>query len=144
MKARNPNTEQLEKVYVKALDSLPVGSQIEFSGTDIPTGWEQVNDYSTTEMKTGKKWIDGKDIYRRVFTGNAGSTDTSFGTISNFDKITMLDGMCYVSASSQWFPISTQGGFTCQVRSGTVYVRTSLAGWEGQPVNLVVEYTKSS
>lgn len=25
--------------------------------------------YSTEEMDTGKKWIDGKSIYRRVFTG---------------------------------------------------------------------------
>lgn len=27
---------------------------------------------STEEVNTGKKWIDGKDIYNRVFTGNIG------------------------------------------------------------------------
>lgn len=127
-------------------DVATADTKLYIESTDLDGQYLPVDEdiYSTTETKTNKIWIDGKDIYRKVFTGNAGSVDTSFGTISNFDKITMLDGMCYVSASSQWFPISTQGGFTCQVRSGTVYVRTSLAGWEGQPVNLVVEYTKTS
>ena len=44
MKAKNPNTGNFEEVYVKALDSLPVGSEIDFTGSasDIPVGWEQV------------------------------------------------------------------------------------------------------
>lgn len=33
-------------------------------------------DYSTTETNTGKKWIDGKPIYRRLFTG------LSFGNVA--------------------------------------------------------------
>ena len=38
MKARNPQTGNLETVYVKALDSMPVGTQIEYTGDTIPTG----------------------------------------------------------------------------------------------------------
>ena len=43
MKVKNPNTGNFEEVYVKALDSLPVGSEIDFTGSasDIPAGWEQ-------------------------------------------------------------------------------------------------------
>ena len=69
MKVLNPNTGQFEEVYVKALDSLPVGTEIDFDGavSDIPTGWEQVDVYSTTEVKTGDTWINNKPIYRRVF-----------------------------------------------------------------------------
>lgn len=66
MKARNPQTGNLETVYVKALDSMPVGTQVEYTGATIPTGWEEVNDYSTDEIDTGKKWINGKPIYRKV------------------------------------------------------------------------------
>lgn len=33
---------------------------------DIPSN---VIDYSTTEQITGLKWIDGKDIYQKTFTG---------------------------------------------------------------------------
>ena len=45
MKARNPSTGTLETVYVKALDSMPVGTIVDFDGqvSDIPTGWEQVD-----------------------------------------------------------------------------------------------------
>lgn len=50
MKARNPNTGNLETIYVKALDSLPVGSEIDVEdGSDIPVGWEEVeNEYDLT------------------------------------------------------------------------------------------------
>lgn len=43
MKVKNPSTGNFEEVYVKALDSLPVGSEIDFTGnaSDIPAGWEQ-------------------------------------------------------------------------------------------------------
>lgn len=45
MKAINPSTGNLETVYVKALDSMPVGTEVDFDGdsADIPTGWEQVD-----------------------------------------------------------------------------------------------------
>lgn len=41
------------------------------SGTTVKS-WEALQsmpDYSDTEQKTGQKWIDGKDIYFRTFTG---------------------------------------------------------------------------
>lgn len=71
MKARNPSTGTLETVYVKALDSMPVGTEVDFDGTsaDIPTGWEQITDpsvYSTNEIVIGT-WIDGRPIYRKTF-----------------------------------------------------------------------------
>ena len=44
--------------------------------------------YSTTEQKTGGVWIDGKPIYRKVFTvTNTSSTQITIGTISNHDWI---------------------------------------------------------
>jgi hypothetical protein len=45
MKVKNPSTGNFEEVYVKALDSLPVGTEVDFTGSasDIPAGWEQVD-----------------------------------------------------------------------------------------------------
>ena len=42
--------------------------------------------YSETEINTGRKWIDGKDIYCKVYTGNYGeiSSTTNFEIESNF------------------------------------------------------------
>lgn len=57
---------QWKEIYVKALDSMPVGTEVDFDGqaSDIPVGWEQVDDtpiYSTTETVCGT-WIDRKTI----------------------------------------------------------------------------------
>ncbi len=48
MKAKDKTTGTFKEVYVKALDSMPVGTEVDFDGpaSDIPVGWEQVNDTS--------------------------------------------------------------------------------------------------
>lgn len=54
--------------------------------------------YSTTEQKTGGTWIDGKPIYRKVFTGlnyGGGSTNTYINTgatVSNVDTLISVRG----------------------------------------------------
>ncbi len=49
---------------------------------------ERVNNlttYSTEEIKTGEKWIDGKDIYRKTFVTN-GKGKTNIEDL-NYDEI---------------------------------------------------------
>ena len=43
-------------------------------------------DYSTSEIDTGKKWIDGKTIYRKVFT----NTRASVNNVSSADVVIQL------------------------------------------------------
>ena len=45
---------------------------------DYTEGGGSIPDYSTTEKKTGQKWIDGKDIYFRTFTGLSITTNSSW------------------------------------------------------------------
>lgn len=59
-------------------DTLPIGSEIDYTGSSVPAGWEEVADYSTNEVNTGKKWIDGKPIYRIVVQFLTGSTNSDF------------------------------------------------------------------
>lgn len=47
-----------------------------------------VNTYSTEETNTGKKWIDGKDIYRKVYTGSCDANDSQI-IASNLTTINM-------------------------------------------------------
>lgn len=50
------------------------------SGSTVKS-WEELQsmpDYSDTEQKTGQKWIDGKDIYFRTFTGLTLTTTSSW------------------------------------------------------------------
>lgn len=59
---------------------------------DAPSGGV---DYSTTEQNTGRKWIDGKDIYSITISGTTAEgvnftedlTDLNIDTIVNFEVI---------------------------------------------------------
>lgn len=92
---------QWKEIYVKALDSMPVGTEIDFDGqaSDIPVGWEQVDDkgeiYSTTDTKIGT-WIDNRAIFRRViqiqpsqFTSN--TTSITIDDLRDLDVLVRLD-----------------------------------------------------
>ena len=55
-------------------------------------------DYSTSEVKTGQKWIDGKDIYMRTFENNTTFSGTTphdayvaASLISDIDKIVDME-----------------------------------------------------
>ena len=76
MKARNPNTGNFEKLYVKALDSMPIGTEVDFNGqaSDIPVGWEQVSGKNYTAF----------ELYNN-------STGVGTGTINLSDSITNYD-----------------------------------------------------
>ena len=59
--------KQLKDLLLPYGDTLPIGAIVNYNGTTVPEGYESVgNDYSTTEVNTGKTWIDGKPIYRKV------------------------------------------------------------------------------
>ena len=51
-------------------DAVPIYSIFDYDGDTVPTGYEQVDSYSTTEVKTGDTWIDGRPIYRKVVARN--------------------------------------------------------------------------
>lgn len=76
-------------------DTLPIGSEIDYTGSSVPAGWEEVADYSTSEVNTGKKWIDGKHIYRIVFDSPDANYNTPVTTnlgITTIDSIIKIGG----------------------------------------------------
>ena len=68
MKVRNSNGE-LKELVIKANDSIPAGTIVDFEGDVVPEGYEKVEDkgevYSTEEQRIGT-WIDGKPLYRKI------------------------------------------------------------------------------
>ena len=57
--------------------------------------------YSTNEVDTGKTWVDGKKIYRKVLTGTTTTTNAAFSIshgISNFG-IVMIDNKSFVKST---------------------------------------------
>ena len=87
----NDNGEYKD-IYVKAFDTLPVGTEVDYDGSTVPSGWTQVadpNTYSTDEVKIGT-WINGKPLYRKtIIIENVvkGTATTYNHGIQNVDTI---------------------------------------------------------
>ena len=93
------------------------------------------NNYSTSEIETGKKWIDGKPIYRKTIqwsaSGNIGGSGTETNIliphgISNFDKLTSLKMTMFnpVTLESYNFPYSS-GSSNVSTYTGVSHVNNS-------------------
>lgn len=107
---------------------------------DAPEGYTPPN-YSTSEQKTGQKWIDGKDIYFKTYVVNNVSSNPSdwvlIDTISGVDEIinsndtfkftssNITYGAYYVSTS---YRHATNGlyYYIREIGSGTGDLRTTI------------------
>ena len=64
---------------------------------DLKDKIEQINNsrtYSTEEVNTGKKWINGKDVYSKTYTGecNSGSSQTIANSLKDIDTVIKIEG----------------------------------------------------
>ena len=57
------------------------------------------SDYSTAEEDTGKKWIDGKTIYQKTFTGTTENAEVTYLTDYPIDAIVSVSGYCMADSS---------------------------------------------
>lgn len=75
--------------------------------TNSASDWKRINNngsYSTSEVKTGDTWIDGKPIYKKTFsfiTNGSGVSTTVQHGISNLDVIIDYNGMLKQSSTSR-------------------------------------------
>ena len=145
---------------------------ISISNTNIVTAINSVNskihnnNYSTTEINTGNKWIDNKDIYRKVLTFNdiAPEENNAYWdanhNISNLDRVTKIEvyGLIKNSheiqnltnitiSSSENLPVTCWNISVNRTRILISY-RGSTAGMPAsngyEEVDIILEYTKTS
>ena len=99
---------------------------------------------STTEHKTGGKWIDGKDIYSKAFYATSADFPLATG-ITNLDK--MLDIRATIKDSYGNYssvPMYSAGGYTsCYFYppTGALYFEGSIPMTE---IYVIFEYTKTT
>lgn len=99
---------------IKVSQTTPTSAQIvDGYSTSTEDGYSAnyinaLNSYSTTEQRIGT-WIDGKPIYRKVYTINLSASDRSTtvaipnSIISNVKEITAINGM--INGTYGFFPI---------------------------------------
>ena len=58
-----------EDIYVKTFDTLPVGSEVDYDGQTVPSGWEEVTDMSGSNANgSWIKFDDGTMICYRTLS----------------------------------------------------------------------------
>jgi microcystin-dependent protein len=126
-------------------DSVPIGAEFEYDGDVVPDGYEEVVDYSTSEIKTGSKWIDGKPIYRKIVTTNnytlSSSSSAIASGITNVSTLVKFDvSMLYSDGS--WF---TQWHITDKILRSNGEIRlVADSSATFNKVICILEYTKTS
>ncbi len=66
--------------YIKATTGI-----IESEATEMLNLYNEQNSYSTSEINTGKKWIDGKPIYRKTFVISDNLSNINTGLLSDLN-----------------------------------------------------------
>lgn len=101
-------------------------------------------DYSTMETATGQKWIDGKDIYLRVFTGDIAEQSSSFTLVYFNDlDINPLYTLGYISNSDETLYTFISRLDTAYVRStGRLYSASIPVTYSQGKYSLIIYYTK--
>lgn len=153
MKYRDPDTGELKDIYVKASDTLPIGAEVDYNGTEVPSGWEEVdnpNDYSIDEKVVGK-WIDNKPIYRKVIVHSFQSIESSSNYIDyqiahNIDNLGQVINLRMFSSLNNYFPyVSMSGLWTVPVNVTAEYViLRHTDNWGSRKFIIILEYTKTT
>ena len=104
----DPSIPEINKITDQNINDLKAG--VNTNETNI-SNIKSAMAYSTTEIKTGKTWVDGKPIYRKTLTGNTGSARVNAQytilTDDNIDIITNAEGVCKnKTASSKAYILS--------------------------------------
>lgn len=107
--------------------------------------------YSTTEINTGKKWIDGKDIYQKVVDFGALPNATSKTVIFSFsgiDNIVSISGIAKSSGATVPMPrvVTSSTGkldLYANTYNGQIVIETD-ADYSSYYGYVTIEYTKSS
>lgn len=161
MKYKDPTTGNFKEINVKVADTLPVGSEVDYNGTTIPTGWEEVdspNDYSTEETKIGT-WIDGKDrkpLYRKIISSTSPNVTKENENITkkipvNVDiKFGCIEKAFYKDDSGNIvnIPFIMTGGQVIKaylnVQDNNIVLTSNTQYTNDKPVSIVINYTKTT
>ena len=113
--------------------------------TELETLFSNDNTYSTEEIKTSKKWIDGKPIYRKVIFGKITEINQNINhQIKNIDSYIKLEP--YMVPDTQIFPTFNTGNyfFTIFASSKTQLLLQTIQGYVGNNYRVTLEYTKTT
>ena len=129
--------------YIKATSGLSENAQ-----DNVINTLNEERSYSTSEVNTGKKWIDGKPIYRKVVDcGNLpnATSKTVNHNISNFGELVTMFARAYSNNTYLPIPYGSTGdpAIIFITKTGVILSTTSnLSSWTD--IKVILEYTKTT
>jgi len=101
------------------------------------------NHYSTDEVFTGMYWIDGKPIYRKVFTGGKSVANGNVYNVNDLNIENIIN--FYGSFGSGYFINATANdNYICTSINGG-YIKTICSStWVNVSITVIIEYTKTT
>lgn len=140
--------KQSAGVVATVIDNLTSASTIDAlsakQGKILNDKISNANTYSSQETNTGKKWINGKNIYRKVLTG----TKTSAEDL-NIDVGSNIDIMFIVSArldgpGHYLLPFFESSETFCRIEllGNNIKIKSGTSAYAQGTVTIIVEYTK--
>ena len=137
-------------------DTLPIGAMVEYNGTTVPQGYEKVSDgsfldiYSTSEQIVGKD-ENGKNVYKRTFSGTTSDTSNSTTITTDYSGKTIVVKSAYGSIYNSLFGggVNVGGYVNENFYCGLYLHETELQVYYGNACknfnyNITIEFTKVS
>ena len=108
-----------------------------------------INTYSTSEIDTGKTWIDGKHIYRKMIDTTVGNAETDLNAL-NCDFVINLSGWYKSNYDWTWainsYPGSGNENYSLRIyrasSTGLFAVRYGSYVSTTYSIKIIIEYTK--
>lgn len=138
--------KQSAGVVATVIDNLTSASTIDAlsakQGKILNEKITNANTYSTEEINTGKKWIDGKDIYRKVFVATKTSDNLVIKIADNIDFSYLFSGRLRTYALP--FYESEQVYCRAELENNYVTIKGGSSPYSQGTITLIIEYTKTS
>lgn len=133
------------------VDMQTLESNVSTNTSDIEN-LQNGNVYSTSEVNTGKIWIDGKPIYRKYITFEHSATGNYVYTHNlGIDSVVSCNAFCTVAGQSisanGYRPMPYIVGNENYFRIGSIKentIETTAGAWSNNVVYIWLEYTKTT
>ena len=129
------------RIYLYSSDGIP---------TLISNG-EPHLDYSTNEINTNTKWVDGKYIYKKTINFGLlparAQTKTIPHEITNLELVVKVDSFCKNLQDNHFYPLPFAAGssyITFEISPTVIAVSSNRNNSENSDAYFTIYYTKSS
>lgn len=135
-------------------ETLPIGTEVDFTGSTIPDGWQAVDDpnaYSSVETCVGTWDDNGTEIplYRKIITFPALPNNTTSSTnhnVNNLKEFTLIEGFARSNQNKGGIPLphATSSPVTYWVDDTKVYIMSTSDRTAYIKAYIYLYYTKNS